>query len=92
MTRNEFYTKLNATMAQYPLIAKSNPLSLNEFVYILRMSGEDYCVCDNIGGCIPSVKETFIPTRILSKKIKSIEWNEDANAKSDTNVVFVNYK
>ena len=92
MTNNEFFTKLNGILSKYPLIAKSNPMSLNELVYVLRMEDEDYCINDNLGGCIPSVKETFIPTRLLAKKIKSVEWDEEVNEISDTNVIFVNYK
>lgn len=92
MTRNEFFTKLNEMLKKYPLIAKNNPISLNELVYILRMDDEDYCISDNLGGCIPSVKETFIPTKLLAKKIKSVEWDEEANEESDTNVIFVEYK
>ena len=92
MNRNEFFAKLNAIAAKHPMIAKSNPISLNELVYMLRMDDEDYCISDNEGGCIPSVKETFIPTRLLAKKIKSVEWDEEANKMSDTNVIFVNYK
>lgn len=92
MTRNEFFTKLNEMLKKYPLIAKSNPISLNELVYMLRMDDEDYCISDNVGGCIPSVKETFVPTKWLVKKIKAIDWDEDANNESDTNVVYVDYK
>ena len=92
MTRGEFFTKLNEMLKKYPLIAKSNPISLNELVYMLRMDDEDYCISDNVGGCIPSVKETFVPTKWLAKKIKAINWDEDANNESDTNVVYVDYK
>ena len=92
MTKNEFFIKLNEILKKHPMIAKSNPMSLNELVYILRMEEEDWSISDNEGGCIPSVKETFIPTRLLAKKIKSVEWDEEANEMSDTNVIFVNYK
>ena len=92
MTKNEFFIKLNRIIKKHPMIAKSNPMSLNELVYVLRMENEDYCISDNEGGCIPSVKETFIPTRLLAKKIKSVEWDEEANEMSDTNVIFINYK
>ena len=37
MNRNEFFAKLNAITAKHPMIAKSNPISLNELVYMLRM-------------------------------------------------------
>lgn len=92
MTKNEFFIKLNEILKKHPMISKSNPMSLNELVYILRMEEEDWSISDNEGGCIPSVKETFIPTRLLAKKIKSVEWDEEANEMSDTNVIFVNYK
>ena len=92
MTKSEFFVKLNAIIAKHPMIAKSNPMSLNELVYVLRMEDEDWSISDNEGGCIPSVKETFIPTRLLAKKIKSVEWDEEGNEMSDTNVIFVNYK
>lgn len=92
MTKSEFFVKLNAIIAKYPMIAKSNPMSLNELVYVLRMEDEDWSISDNEGGCIPSVKESFIPTRLLAKKIKSVEWDEEVNEMSDTNVIFVDYK
>ena len=92
MTKNEFFTKLNAIIKKHPMIAKSNPMSLNELVYVLRMEDEDWCISDNVGGCIPSVKESFVPTKWLAKKIKSIDWDEEVNEISDTNVIFVTYK
>lgn len=92
MTKNKFFIKLNGIIKKYPMIAKSNPISLNELVYVLRMEDEDWSISDNLGGCIPSVKETFVPTRLLAKKIKSIDWDEEVNEMSDTNVIFVNYK
>lgn len=92
MTKAEFFAKLNEIIKKHPMIAKSNPMSLNELVYILRMEDEDWCISDNVGGCIPSVKETFVPTKWLAKKIKSIDWDEEANKESDVNVIFVNYK
>lgn len=92
MTRNEFFTKLNTIIKKHPMIAKSNPMSLNELVYVLRMEDEDWSISDNVGGCIPSVKESFVPTKWLAKKIKSVDWDEEVNEISDTNVIFVTYK
>lgn len=92
MTKNEFFIKLNGILKKHPMIAKSNPISLNELVYVLRMEDEDWSISDKLGGCIPSVKETFVPTRLLAKKIKSVEWDEEVNEMSDTNVIYVNYK
>lgn len=77
MTNVEFQAKLEAMYAKHPMIARSNPKSLNELMYVLRMEGDrDYSISDNEGGCIPSVRETFVPTRTLAKKVVSIEWEE----------------
>ena len=77
MTNTEFTNKLNAMYAKHPMIARSNPKSLNELMYVLRMEGDrDYAISTNDGGCIPSVRETFVPTRDLAKKVTSIEWEE----------------
>lgn len=77
MTNAEFQIKLDEMYAKHPMIALSNPKSLNELLYVLRMEGDrDYCVSTNDGMCIPSVRETFVPSRDLTKKVISIEWEE----------------
>jgi hypothetical protein len=77
MTNTEFMNKLDTMFAKHPMIARSNPKSLNELMYVLRMEGDrDYSISTNDGGCIPSVRETFVPTRSLAKKVMSIEWEE----------------
>ena len=77
MTNVEFQAKLEAMYAKHPMIARSNPKSLNELMYVLRMEGDrDYSISDNEGGCIPSVRETFVPTRTLAKKVVAIEYEE----------------
>jgi hypothetical protein len=77
MTNVEFQKKLDAMYAKHPMIARSNPKSLNELMYVLRMEGDrDYSISTNDGACIPSVRETFVPTRSLAKKVMSIEWEE----------------
>ena len=77
MTNAEFQAKLEEMYAKHPMIARSNPKSLNELMYVLRMeSDRDYSISDNEGGCIPSVRETFVPTRTLAKKVVSIEYEE----------------
>ena len=77
MTNAEFQAKLDAMYAKHPMIARSNPKSLNELMYVLRMEGDrDYSISDNEGGCIPSVRETFVPTRTLAKKVVAIEYEE----------------
>lgn len=77
MTNAEFQAKLEAMYAKHPMIARSNPKSLNELMYVLRMeSDRDYSISTNDGMCIPSVRETFVPSRDLAKKVVSIEWEE----------------
>lgn len=77
MTNTEFMKKLDEMYAKHPMIARSNPKSLNELIYVLRMEGDrDYSISTNDGRCIPSVRETFVPSRDLAKKVMSIEWEE----------------
>ena len=77
MTNVEFQTRLEAMFAKHPMIANSNPKSLNELMYVLRVEGDrDYSISTNDGACIPSVRETFVPSRDLAKKIASIEYEE----------------
>lgn len=77
MTNAEFMSKLDVMYAKHPMIARSNPKSLNELMYVLRMEGDrDYSISTNDGSCIPSVRETFVPSRELAKKIVSIEYEE----------------
>ena len=69
---------LNKEISQYPLIAKSNPLSLNELCYVLRLSGKDFAVCwnnDSGFSCIPSIAESYIPSRDLSLKVKLVDYD-----------------
>lgn len=78
MTRGEFFNKLNEMFDKHPMIAKSNPKTLNELMYVLRMEGDiDYAISTNDGSCIPSVRETFVPTKTLAKKVTSIDWHEE---------------
>ena len=77
MTNAEFHAKLDAMFAKHPMIARSNPKSLNELMYVLRMEGDrDYSISTNDGSCIPSVRETFVPSRDLARKVVSVEWEE----------------
>ena len=77
MTNAEFMAKLDAMYAKHPMIARSNPKSLNELMYVLRMEGDrDYAISVDDGSCIPSVRETFVPSRELAKKVTSIWWEE----------------
>lgn len=81
---NEFKKKLEEMIGKLPIInyryKNKQALSLNELTYVLRMAGEyDYAVSTNDGGCIPSVRETFIPSSWLAKNInlETIEYLEE---------------
>jgi hypothetical protein len=78
MTNNEFMTWLETEWHKHFL---GKPKYVNEHIYTIRMSDKDFCLnlLDNTGGCvcIPSAKETFVPTRHLAKKIKSIEYDNE---------------
>lgn len=77
MTNAEFQIKLEAMFEKHPMLKRSNPKSLNELAYVLRMEGDvDYQIITNDGMCIPSVRETFIPSEILAKKVVSIEYED----------------
>ena len=91
MTNAEFQMKLEAMFAKHPMIASSNPKSLNELMYVLRMEGdEDYTISTNDGSCIPSVRETFVPSRELAKKVLSTEWEEGEDEEYGTyGVIFI---
>ena len=85
MTRGEFFNKLNEMFSKHPMIARSNPKTLNELMYVLRMEGDrDYAISTNDGSCIPSVRETFVPTKTLAKKVVSIDWHEETDEECGT--------
>ena len=79
MTNSEFMTWIEKEYAKHFVIKGDKVKSINELVYAIRMSDKDFCL--NIIGtgaacvCIPSAKESFIPTRYLEKKIASIEYD-----------------
>lgn len=82
MTKNKFNKLLAKAFDKHPMIKMSKVKSLNELIYVLRMEfEEDFCIntieADGVFGFIPSVKETFIPTRTLALKIKSMEYDEE---------------
>ena len=93
MTNIEFNKWLYKEIAKHPMLAKSNPKSVNEFSYILRMSEYDFClnITDGNGAftCVPSVKECFIPSRILAQKIKSIEYDEETFDEYESRLIII---
>lgn len=83
MTNAEFQEKLKEMYTEHPLIAKREQKTLNELVYTLRMSGENYQLNTidkskpNAFSCIPGVQDTFIPVRDLAQKVVSVEFDEE---------------
>ena len=98
MTNAEFLTKLNAMFAEYPMLAKNKANTLNELVYVLRMQDEEYQINTedvakkNGFGCIPSVKETFVPVRCLKQKVVSVEFDEETYNEMGINLLLVKVK
>lgn len=83
MNNAEFQVELKKMYAKFPYIEKRKQKTLNELIYVLRMSGEDYQLNttdrNNPGtfGCIPGVQECFIPVRDLAKQVVSVEFDEE---------------
>jgi hypothetical protein len=83
MTNAEFQVKLEEMYQEHPIITKREQKTLNELVYTLRMSGENYQLntFDKNNPCswgvIPGVQDTFIPVRDLAKKVISVEFDEE---------------
>ena len=82
MTKIQFNKLLDKAYDNHPMLKMSKVKSLNELIYVLRMEFEDdFCIntleADRTFSCIPSIKETFIPTRVLALKIKSREYDEE---------------
>ena len=89
MTNNEFLTALNKAFAEHPMLAKSNPKSINELLYVLRMEFDnDFCISipekNGAWSCIPSSRETFISTKMLARKIDCIEYEEEKDEELGT--------
>lgn len=82
MTKLEFQSRLDSMYKENPMIARSKKKTFNEITYILRMdqSNTDYNIStvekDGTFGCIPSVKECFIPTRTLAKHVDDIVFED----------------
>lgn len=83
MNNKEFQKELETMYGKYSYIAKREQKTLNELVYVLRMSGENYQITiteesvPNGCICIPGVVDVFIPVKTLAKKIVSVEFDEE---------------
>ena len=83
MTNAKFQVELEKMYAEHSVIAKRKQKTVNELVYTLRMSGENYQLNlvdkSEVGRfvCIPGVQDTFIPVKDLAKKVVSVEFDEE---------------
>lgn len=98
MTNKEFQVQLKEMYAKFPMIAKRKQKTFNEFIYVLRMSGEDYQINTfnksepNACTCIPDVKETFIPVKSLAQKVVSVEFDEETYEEMGIKLLLVTVK
>ena len=98
MTNAEFQVKLKNIYADFPYIAKRKQKTLNELVYVLRMTGEDYQINtynENEPGsctCIPDLKETFIPVKSLAQTVVSVEFDEETYEEMGIQLLLIKVK
>ena len=96
MTNAEFQLRLEEMYAEFPMIWPRSKKTLNELVYVLRRSGEDYQINTynknnrNSCGCIPGVQETFSPVRDLAKKVVDVEFDEETYEEMGIKLLLVN--
>lgn len=98
MTNKEFQAKLEEMYEEFHYIAKRKQKTLNELVYVLRMSGEDYQINTynenepNACTCIPDLKETFIPVKSLAQTVVSVEFDEETYEEMGIQLLLIKVK
>ena len=96
MTNAEFQVELEKMYQEHSIIAKRKQKTLNELVYTLRMSGENYQLntfdADSpySWGVIPGVQDTFIPVKDLAKKVVNVEFDEETFEEMGIKLLLVN--
>ena len=96
MTNAEFQVKLEEMYQEHPIIAKRKQKTLNELVYTLRMSGENYQLNTVDSSkpetfwCIPGVQDAFIPVKMLAQKVVSVEFDEETYEEMGIKLLLVN--
>lgn len=96
MTNAEFQVELEKMYQEFPTIAKRKQKTLNELVYTLRMSGENYQLntfdasSHSSWGVIPGVQDTFIPVKDLAKKVVIVEFDEETYEEMGIKLLLVN--
>jgi hypothetical protein len=76
----KFQQQLEEMYNKYSFIAKHTQKTLNELVYVLRMSGENYQLNVEHNGsffAIPGVIDCFIPVKTLAQKVVNVEFDEE---------------
>lgn len=85
MNSLDFTVWLDKQWDKHPMLKRSNPKTLNELAYVLRMSEYDFSLsfidpnADQpfAWTAIPSVKECFIPTRDLALHVTGVAYTEE---------------
>ena len=83
MTNLEFQKKLEEMYSKHSTTKKSKQKTFNELVHVLRQDDVDYNISippydyDMGWLCIASVKECFIPVKVLAMHVKEVELEED---------------
>ena len=91
-----FQVELEKMYQGHRFIADRKQKTLNELVYTLRMSGENYQLntynkkVPNGSTCIPGVQDTFIPVRMLAQKVISVEFDEETYEEMGIKLLLVN--
>jgi hypothetical protein len=97
MNNTEFQEKLKDMYAKAHIDMRTNN-TLNELVYVLRMSGEDYQLntydVNEPGSCtcIPDLKETFIPIKSLAQKVVSVKFDEETYEEMGIQLLLIKVK
>lgn len=83
MTNKRFQKELQEMYSMYSATRNSVQKTLNQLVYVLRMSGINYQMTitrDDVPNgcvCIPGIIDTFIPVKDLMQKVVSVEFDEE---------------
>ena len=75
---------------------KAEHTTLNELLYVLRMDDNDWQVntydtkTKNGCTCIPGVRDTFVPVRLLAQKVVAVEFDEETYEEDGIKLLLVN--
>lgn len=90
MTMDDFNKIIEEQKEKYPIFKLSKQLSINELTWLLRQQEQDFGIwIEEENSLIPSAKETFINSRILAKKIRKIDLEDDRGLEYPTLIINV---